>query len=82
MDSPAKVSVPTMALTIRFMKSLLLHLFFYFVPLQQLDRMASEVGLTVDSADFARWMDERDPLREFRLRFAYPKLRHLSTVGK
>lgn len=49
---------------------------------QQLNMLANGAGLSVDSAEFAAWMDERDPLGKFRLRFQYPKLKDLSTVGE
>ena len=38
-------------------------------PTEALEAIASKVGKPVDSLEFARFLDENDPLKEFRNRF-------------
>lgn len=49
-------------------------------PSQELQRLASDLGVSVDSHDFANAMDGRDPLKDFRAKFQVPKKKDLPAV--
>lgn len=49
-------------------------------PAEELLALSRKMGLEVFSADFARAMDDADPLREYRSRFSMPKMKDLPNV--
>ena len=46
-------------------------------PTNKLQLIANENGLSIDSVEFARYMDKIDPLHYLRHEFHYPKMREL-----
>lgn len=50
-------------------------------PMEELRSLAKLWGVSVGSAEFARRLDETDPLRSYRDRFSVPKMVDVS-VGK
>ena len=46
-------------------------------PLQYLKVRSAEWSVDIDSEEFARMMDEGDPLKGFRDKFNYPKVKDL-----
>jgi len=53
-----------------------------FSPSQKLEKIAKENGLQVNSVEFAKYMDDVDPLKEFRQKFDYPKRKTLPVNWK
>ena len=49
-------------------------------PTNKLQLIANEKGLSIDSVEFARYMDKIDPLHYLRHEFHYPKMRELYGV--
>ena len=43
-------------------------------PLNELEKIAKESGLEMSSVEFAKLMDDSDPLKELRQEFHYPKM--------
>lgn len=46
-------------------------------PADSLRALARKLDMPIDSLEFARYMDENDPIRHLRKEFHYPKMKEL-----
>ncbi len=48
-----------------------------FNPRAALEKLAKDAGLCVTDAEFAKFMDDQDPIASLRTEFFYPKMKEL-----
>ena len=50
-------------------------------PFEDLKQISAETGIPLNDSRFAKLMDERDPLKDFRSEFNYPKMGEILNSG-